>query len=378
MRKLKRKHLVLFLLVVTAIACAGILAACQKKHVHSLSPTAAVEATCTKDGNSAFWHCAECDKYFSDEAGKNEITLESTRIPALGHAYAEPEWTWNETSSAQAVFSCTRSGCEHRRTETDEAPASKEISPAGCEEEGAMLYTATVTFNGKQYTSEKEAAIPALSHKWSETPEWKWTWFGTATVRATFTCSVCQKTETLTTKEYTTEVVGELSCTVDGQQKHTAEISFNGKTYQNSYITYFEARPHPAEVVEHYEYLAPTCESDGHTEYWHCTRCGEYFSGYDLAHDGDEYLLDYNKTTLANTVLSKRGHLYGEPTWEWNGTSSAQAVFTCTRSGCAHTQKETAQITSKTIGGEIVYVATVTFNGKQYTDEKSENESAAA
>lgn len=298
MRKLKRKHLVLFLLVVTAIACAGILAACQKKHVHSLSPTAAVEATCTKDGNSAFWHCAECDKYFSDEAGKNEITLESTRIPA--------------------------------------------------------------------------------AHDWSETPEWKWTWFGTATVRATFTCSVCQKTETLTTKEYTTEVVGELSCTEDGQQKHTAEISFNGKTYQNSYITYFEARPHPAEVVEHYESLAPTCESDGHTEYWHCTRCGEYFSGYDLAHDGDEYLLDCNKTTLANTVLSKRGHLYGEPTWEWNGTSSAQAVFTCTRSGCAHTQKETAQITSKTIGGEIVYVATVTFNGKQYTDEKSENESAAA
>lgn len=295
----------------------------------------------------------------------------------MGHAYAEPEWTWNETSSAQAVFSCTRSGCEHRQTETDEAPASKEISPAGCEEDGAMLYTATVTFNGKQYTSEKEAAIPA-AHDWSETPEWKWTWFGTATVRATFTCSVCQKTETLTTKEYTTEVVGELSCTEDGQQKHTAEISFNGKTYQNSYITYFEARPHPAEVVEHYESLAPTCESDGHTEYWHCTRCGEYFSGYDLAHDGDEYLLDCNKTTLANTVLSKRGHLYGEPTWEWNGTSSAQAVFTCTRSGCAHTQKETAQITSKTIGGEIVYVATVTFNGKQYTDEKSENESAAA
>ena len=147
MRKLKRKHLVLFLLVVTAIACAGILAACQKKHVHSLSPTAAVEATCTKDGNSAFWHCAECDKYFSDEAGKNEITLESTRIPALGHAYAEPEWTWNETSSAQAVFSCTRSGCEHTQKETAQI-TSKTIG-------GEIVYVATVTFNGKQYTDEK-------------------------------------------------------------------------------------------------------------------------------------------------------------------------------------------------------------------------------
>ena len=34
---------------------------------------AAVAATCTTAGNSAYWYCSGCEKYFSDEAGTKEI-----------------------------------------------------------------------------------------------------------------------------------------------------------------------------------------------------------------------------------------------------------------------------------------------------------------
>ena len=52
---------------------------------HSLTATAAKAATCTEAGNSAYWTCSRCHKYFSDAAGKTEIAKDSWIINALGH-----------------------------------------------------------------------------------------------------------------------------------------------------------------------------------------------------------------------------------------------------------------------------------------------------
>ena len=59
---------------------------------HDLIKTDAVKATCTEGGSSAYWTCRRdgCGKYFSDEAGKNEITAGSWVIDALGHKPGEP------------------------------------------------------------------------------------------------------------------------------------------------------------------------------------------------------------------------------------------------------------------------------------------------
>ena len=38
--------------------------------------------TQTQEGNITYWHCEACDRYFSDEALANEITVEDTIIPA--------------------------------------------------------------------------------------------------------------------------------------------------------------------------------------------------------------------------------------------------------------------------------------------------------
>lgn len=52
---------------------------------HSMSAVDYKAATCENDGNTAYWHCSKCDKYFSDEDGTVEITKDNTVIAATGH-----------------------------------------------------------------------------------------------------------------------------------------------------------------------------------------------------------------------------------------------------------------------------------------------------
>lgn len=49
---------------------------------HSMTATAGKAATCTEAGNSAYWTCSRCHKYFSDAAGKTEIAKDSWVIAA--------------------------------------------------------------------------------------------------------------------------------------------------------------------------------------------------------------------------------------------------------------------------------------------------------
>ncbi len=56
---------------------------------HKLTKTAAKAATCTEPGNSEYYTCATCGKFFSDKDGKNEIVKDSWVIKALGHKLTE-------------------------------------------------------------------------------------------------------------------------------------------------------------------------------------------------------------------------------------------------------------------------------------------------
>lgn len=56
---------------------------------HKLTKTAAKVATCTEPGNSEYYTCGTCGKFFSDKDGKNEIVKDSWVIKALGHKLTE-------------------------------------------------------------------------------------------------------------------------------------------------------------------------------------------------------------------------------------------------------------------------------------------------
>lgn len=50
---------------------------------HNLENTPATDATVTETGNTEYWHCLDCGKYFADENGENEIELADTVIAKL-------------------------------------------------------------------------------------------------------------------------------------------------------------------------------------------------------------------------------------------------------------------------------------------------------
>ena len=70
---------------------------------HQLNKTDSKAATCTEAGNTEYWTCNICGKYFSDEAGTNEIRLADTVIPATGHHYGEYQLTKEATALEEGV-----------------------------------------------------------------------------------------------------------------------------------------------------------------------------------------------------------------------------------------------------------------------------------
>ena len=54
---------------------------------HNMSEHKAKDAKCTTDGNSRYWSCDRCNKYFSDKNGSTSIKENSWVIKAPGHEY---------------------------------------------------------------------------------------------------------------------------------------------------------------------------------------------------------------------------------------------------------------------------------------------------
>ena len=118
---------------------------------HNMTEHVAVDATCTEAGNSAYWSCDRCNKYFSDAAGENEIAEDSWVINATGHEWEnDPVWTWNGINAATATFTCTK---DNSHTQTVNATIT---SAEAADTNHFMTYTATVNFNDQTYTNTKD------------------------------------------------------------------------------------------------------------------------------------------------------------------------------------------------------------------------------
>ncbi|MEE0562951.1 MAG: bacterial Ig-like domain-containing protein, partial [Oscillospiraceae bacterium] len=115
------------------------------------------------------------------------------------------------------------------------------------------------------------------------------------------------------------------------------------------------------------EAVPATCETAGVEAYWKCSVCGKLFSDAE----------GKTETTLEKLAIPATGHAYGEPVWKWNDDFTASATFTCGNDD-SHVKKVDATVTSEVtegsceVGGTRTYTAKVTFEGKDYTDTKTE------
>ncbi|MBQ3111048.1 MAG: hypothetical protein IJC69_07910, partial [Clostridia bacterium] len=69
---------------------------------HELTKTAEKAATCAEDGNIQYWHCSKCDKYFKDADAKTTVELADTVIKATGKHEL--------TKTAAKAATCTENG----------------------------------------------------------------------------------------------------------------------------------------------------------------------------------------------------------------------------------------------------------------------------
>ena len=111
-----------------------------------------------------------------------------------------------------------------------------------------------------------------------------------------------------------------------------------------------------------------TCETAGTSAHWKCEVCGKLFSDA----EGN------TETTLEKLAIPATGHAYGAPVWKWNDDFTASATFTC-GNDASHVENVTATVTNAVTteatceaDGVRTYTAKVTFEGKEYTDTKTE------
>ena len=165
----------------------------DKSHVEKVEATITPEttaATCEEAGKTVYTAKATFD-------GKDYTDVQEVKIDALGHKYGAPVWNWtkgeNNTYTATATFTCAN---DEKHVETVDAKVTEKSDGATCTEAGKITYTATVKFEGKDYTGTKTEEVAALGHdyKVSEKDGWKWTADKEKgyTAVATFVCSRCK------------------------------------------------------------------------------------------------------------------------------------------------------------------------------------------
>ena len=150
---------------------------------------------------------------------------------------------------------------------------------------------------------------------------------------------------------------------------------------------------------------AATCTEAGNIEYYECSVCKGKFVDSTGMHPVDNIVIPALGHTISGDATYKQkptctkagiatyncgrcgalqenvnvpaiGHDYGEPTWNWCGMNSATATFRCKRNCGEENSMVTcsAKLTRKSINscGYYTYTATVKFNGKTYTDTRTD------
>lgn len=307
---------------------------------HTLAHVEAVEETCTADGNTEYYRCSVCAKYFSDSTCKTEIKLSDTVVGYLGHDYPEDDGDHTtpvkctrcglvETKSTDHVFSytvtkaatCTEGGTKHGKCtvsgcsyEVDEViPASGHtwaggaVTEPSCTEDGYTTYTCIVC--GDSY---KETGKSAAGHNYSNV---EITVAATCTAKGTKTYK-CSNTGC--TASYTEEI----SVTGHSAQPGTLSTRNTGCQYEDYYTCVNNGCGADVVVSTYYKhtYIAKikteaTCKADGLKEYV-CSSCGEAQKD----DDGNAKTETISKDTAQHT---------------WDGGVTANGVTTYTCSVCS-------------------------------------------
>ena len=270
------------------------------------------DATCTTGGKVTYTAKAE----LKDKDGKVLATATESKtvdVQALGHEY-ESKFDWAEdASSAKATLTCKRGDDKQTVDAVITKDEKSSVAPT-CTEAGKNVFVATATYDGKDYTDTKEVEVPALGHKYKGAIKWSED-FKSAT--AEFTCENC--TDVQTVEANVAAKTDDATCTTGGKVTYTAKAELKDKDGK-VLATATESKTVDVQALGH-----------------------EYESKFDWAEDA---------SSAKATLTCKRG----------DDKQTVDAVIT--------KDEKSSVAPTCTEAGKNVFVATATYDGKDYTDTK--------
>lgn len=155
---------------------------------HNMTYHAAVAATCKAEGNTAYYSCSDCNKNFSDSAGKTGLTTVATAKNASNHAGTAKTWTKTATTHKQTWDCCgaTFVAQENHHWSSGTCSECGYVCPhSGVKDDGDCTTAVVCGVCGKTTTAAKTA------HTWGA-----WSSTGNDTHTRKCTNTNCTKTET--------------------------------------------------------------------------------------------------------------------------------------------------------------------------------------
>ena len=136
----------------TQCTAVRVCALCQTQDTADCAVTSEATApTCTDDGRTVYTASVTF-------GGQTYTDTQTVTVPAAGHRYGEPTFTWSEDhTKCTAVWNCAV--CNGQATAV--CTVTSQTTPATSSAPGATVYTARVTLDGKTFTANYTATLPA-------------------------------------------------------------------------------------------------------------------------------------------------------------------------------------------------------------------------
>ena len=161
--------------------------------------------------------------YTSGEFQNAAFTIQSktlTDVPAIGHAWGEPTYTWNEENTEVTATHVCATNAEHVETETVPVTAEVTKQPT-CEDMGETTYASGEFQNAAFAVQSKTITdVPALGHVWGE-PDYTWSEDNTE-VTGRLVCSHDSSHEQSETVTATLVIAASPTQTTEGELKYVS------------------------------------------------------------------------------------------------------------------------------------------------------------
>ena len=338
---------------------------------HTLVETPEVKETCTTDGNIQYWTCSVCDKIFSDEEAKTEITQANTVIAKIAHK--------NKVHNEKGDETCETEGTIEYWYCPD---CDKNFSDKACTTEAETI---VIPAKGHDYDTDNDGDVDDDDGVITTDPE-------------------CEK-----------DGVRTFTCKNDASHTYTNVISQLGHIDENpadgncdkcgAYICKHSETTHT-------EKNDSTCIAAGNIEYWTCNLCGKNFADQECKTVVTDVTITVKPHSYTGSIKSDGNgenathsfkcvngcELYGNAVkHNWNGgevttepdcVNTGVRTFTCTAEGCGGTYTAdepakghelvatTAKTETCTTDGNIAYW-TCNVCKKLYLDDKGNTETTA-